>query len=259
MSNEPLARPHLSLIIPAFDESSQITASLDAICRFLAAQSFPAEVIVVDDGSRDDTPARVETFAAESPLVRLVRHSMNLGKGAAVRSGMLDASGEYLIFTDADLSYALEDIGTMLGKLRAGADVAIGSRTLNASQTLTRPPIIRSVLSRAFSGLVQLISIRGISDTQCGFKGFTRRAAHYIFPRLTVTGFAFDVEVLVIARSLGFRIDLVPVHYIARETSKVRVLRDSFRMLAQLVRIRANHLAGVYSRVIAVGRESENT
>lgn len=248
MTNKPVAHPYVSLIIPAFDEGRQITASLDAICRFLRARPYSSEVIVVDDGSTDDTPSRVQAFAPRSSAVRLLRHPTNLGKGAAVRTGMLKAAGEYLIFTDADLSYALEDIETMLSKLRGGADVAIGSRALLTSHTVTRPPIIRSVLSKAFSELVQLISIRGIADTQCGFKGFARKASRDIFSRLTVTGFAFDVEVLVIARSLGYKIDLVPVHYIARETSKVRILRDSFRMLGQLLRIRTNEWAGLYAQ-----------
>lgn len=240
------SRPLISLIIPAYDESTYITGILETADNFFKTQGWAYEVIVVDDGSRDDTVALVESFASKSTSIRLLRHSANLGKGAAVRTGMLNASGEYLIFTDADLSYAIEDVGVMLSTLSAGAEVALGSRTFKGSETLTPPPMLRLLLSKVFSLVVQIVAIKGISDTQCGFKGFTRVAASDIFRRLTITGFAFDVEVLVIARNLGCRIDLVPVHYIARETSKVRVLRDSLRMLGQLFRIRANEISGLY-------------
>jgi dolichyl-phosphate beta-glucosyltransferase len=249
MNQRLLSHPQLTLIIPAYNESNVIPSALEFACTFLEKAGLAFEVLVVDDGSQDDTPALVDAFTAKYNQVHLFRHPANLGKGAAVRTGILHGSGDYMIFTDADLSYAIEDISTMLAVLRGGADVAIGSRTHKKSDTLARPPMLRSLLSKAFSLMVQLVAMRGIDDTQCGFKGFTRQAAGEIFRRLTVTGFAFDVEVLVLARSLGYRIEPVPVHYVARETSKVRVLRDSFRMLTQLFRIRANLLSGVYNRV----------
>ncbi len=248
MSEPTTIRPLLSLIIPAFDESFHIASVLQVACNYIEAQPFPAEVLVVDDGSRDDTPTQVEAITSKYNWVRLLRHPENLGKGAAVRTGMMNGKGDYLVFTDADLSYAIEDIGTMLAILRGGADVAIGSRTSKGSQTLVPPPFLRSLFSKMFSILVELVAIRGIADTQCGFKGFAHEAARDIFRRLSVTGFAFDVEVLVLAQALGYKIETVPVHYTARETSKVRVLRDSLRMLAQLLRIRANQVSGVYRR-----------
>jgi dolichyl-phosphate beta-glucosyltransferase len=248
MSQPVTPRPLLSLIIPAYNESNSIGSVLEAACNFLKDQDLAFEVLVVDDGSLDDTPAQVQPFSVKYAQVHLLRHAINMGKGAAVRTGILHGAGDYMIFTDADLSYAIEDVNTMVTILRGGADVAIGSRSLQASQTLARPPLLRSFLSKVFSLVVQLIAIRGIDDTQCGFKGFTREAATDIFRRMTITGFAFDVEVLVLAQSLGYKIELVPVHYIARETSKVRVLHDSLRMLAQLFRIRANKWSGIYSR-----------
>jgi dolichyl-phosphate beta-glucosyltransferase len=255
MSQPTIIRPLLSLIIPAFNESAYIATVLQAACDYLKQQDYASEVLVVDDGSRDDTRAQVEPFTAKYNWVRLLSHPENSGKGAAVRTGMLHGVGDYLVFTDADLSYAIEDIRTMLTILRGGADVAIGSRNLKDSQTLVSPPLLRSLLSKIFSLVVQLLAIRGIPDTQCGFKGFTHHAAVEIFSRLSVTGFAFDVEVLVLARSLGYSIEPVPVHYVARETSKVRVLRDSLRMLAQLLRIRANQWSGIYNRATLTQRE----
>lgn len=248
MGEPTINRPLLSLIIPAFDESFHIASVLKAACNYIETEAITAEVLVVDDGSSDDTPEQVRPFTAKYNWVHLLRHPENLGKGAAVRTGMLNGTGEYLVFTDADLSYAIEDVGTMLTVLQGGADLAIGSRTAEGSQTLVPPPLLRNLFSKMFSLVVQLVAIRGIEDTQCGFKGFRHGAATDIFRRLTVTGFAFDVEVLVLARTLGYKIETVPVHYIARETSKVHVLRDSLRMLAQLVRIRANQASGVYRR-----------
>lgn len=246
MSQSPSQPRLLSLIIPAYNEAKYLPGTLETACKFLLKQGFPFEIIVVDDGSKDGTSTTVKDVGQVHREVRLVQHPTNFGKGAAVRTGIKYAAGDYMIFTDADLSYAIEDVNTVLRILRGGADMAIGSRTHIDSSSEVHPPLIRRLLSLVFSSAVQTIAVRGITDTQCGFKGFRKQAGREIFKRLTIRGFAFDVEALVIAKSLGYRIEQVPVHFIAHGTSKVHVIRDSLSMFIQLLRIRSNERRGLY-------------
>jgi dolichyl-phosphate beta-glucosyltransferase len=182
-----------------------------------------------------------------SPAVALLQSESNCGKGCAVRKGMLAARGTYLFFMDADLSYPVEDIRTLLGQLEAGYDIAIGSRALVESRMAVRPPLRRYLAGRIYSLFIRVFLIKGIADTQCGFKGFTCQAARRLFSKLTLPGFAFDVEVLFLARKFGYRIQMVPVRLtFVQETSKVRLVSHSIQMFLDLLRIRFNDLRGRY-------------
>ncbi len=237
----------LSVVIPAYNEERNITTTIAVLGEYLRQSCEPHEIIVADDGSTDRTPELVAAASLAEP-VQLLRSEKNQGKGHAVRRGMLAARGEYVFFMDADLSYPVENITTMLQDLRRnGCDVVIGSRALPESHIDVRPPLRRYVAGRVYSFLVRLLLMKGIPDTQCGLKGFSREAAHDLFSRLTLNRFAFDVELLFLAHKKGYRLKMVPVRLrFVRETSKVRLVSDSLRMFLDLVRIRLNDIRGVY-------------
>jgi dolichyl-phosphate beta-glucosyltransferase len=180
--------------------------------------------------------------------VTVLHHAVNRGKGYAVRTGMLAATGRYVLFTDADLSTPIEEVSRLLAALYAGADVAIASRGLTESDVVIRQPWWRESMGRTFNWLVQLLTVRGISDTQCGFKCFRREVAQRVFALQRLERFAFDVEVLWIAQRFGYRIVELPITWRNDPSSTVNPIIDSTRMLLDLVRIRINDWAGRYNR-----------
>jgi dolichyl-phosphate beta-glucosyltransferase len=207
-------RLELSLVIPAFDEARRLPGSLRAALAFLEARGQPFEVIVVDDGSRDDTAkVATEILAPLGGRGRLLRLTPNRGKGAAVRTGVLAAHGELVLVSDADLSAPLEELEALERAIEAGADVAIGSRALDRRRVLRRQSLARDWSGRLFNLVVRLCVLPGIHDTQCGFKLFRRAVIEPIFARARIDGFGFDVETLAIAEHLGFRITEVPVRW----------------------------------------------
>lgn len=245
--------PHLSVVIPAYNEESHIATTVNALAEFLNGLASPCEIIVVDDGSTDATADLVRDLAARDDRVVLLRNAQNRGKGCAVRRGMLAARGDFRFFMDADLSYRVEDIASMLAQLEDDCDVVIGSRALRESLMEVRPPLRRHIAGRVFSVLIQILLMRGIPDTQCGLKGFRRDAAQDLFSRLTLDGFAFDVELLHLARKRGYRLQMAPVRLtFAGETSKVRLAGHSVQMFSDLLRIRLNDLRGRYGKPRAV-------
>jgi len=240
-------KTRLSIIVPAYNEERNITTTLETLVAFLDRKTAPYEVIVVDDGSTDRTANLVMAFAGRHPAVTLFRSVHNSGKGCAVRKGMLAATGDYLFFMDADLSYPVEGLDVLLAELEAGYDVVIGSRALAESYMAVRPPLRRYLAGRVYSLMIQLLLMRGITDTQCGFKGFRRDAARKLFSKLTLDGFAFDVELLFLARGFGYRLSMAPVQLtFVQETSKVRLFSHSVQMFLDLFRIRLNALRGRY-------------
>ncbi len=226
------------MVIPAYNEESRIQRTLERVRDYYEAQDYDYDVTVVSDGSSDGTNALVERFAASNPKFRLHAYSPNRGKGYATRTGMLEATGDYILFCDADLATPQEETEKLLPVLLGGGDVAIGSRPLRESNLEVRQPLYRELLGRTFNGVVQLLAIRGIADTQCGFKMFSRKATQEIFSRCKLNGFSFDFEALMIARDLGLSIAEVPIRWMHQEGSKVRVLRDGTRMVLDLVRLR---------------------
>ena len=244
-----MGEPQLSVVVPAYNESGRIGATLDAIVAYLAAEGVDGEVVVVDDGSADGTADVVARYADAHPAVRLESYGGNRGKGYAVRHGVLASRGAEVLFCDADGSTPMSEAAKVLAPLRAGdADVAIGSRELPESDLARPQPSYRRLMGWVFRWLVRLIVVRGFRDTQCGFKAFRREAAAAVFERQTLDGFAFDVELLFIARRLGYRVVEVPVRWLDSPDSRVRPGRDSLRMLLDLIRIRLRALRGAYRR-----------
>ncbi len=234
-----LNSPHLSIVIPAYNEQDRILSSLQRIAEYYSAQEYTWDVTVVSDGSSDRTNHIVEEFVGDHPGFKLVAYSPNRGKGYAVRHGMLLASGELVLFMDADLATPVEETEKLLGHMKAGADVAIGSRPMRESDLTKHQPWLRERFGRMANKVVQLLAIRGISDTQCGFKMFTAKSCNEIFSRGKMNGFSFDFEALMIARDLGMRIDEVPISWAHQEGSKVVFWRDYPRSLRDLIKLRA--------------------
>ncbi len=233
-----LSQESLTIVIPAYNEAQRIRPTLERIHAYGATLPFDWDVIVVSDGSSDATPELVEAFAKEHPRFRLLAYTPNRGKGYAVRQGMLAAQGDLVLFSDADLAAPIEEFDKLLAAVRNGAAVAIGSRPLKESRLEIRQPFYREWLGRAFNKVVQMLAIRGIDDTQCGFKLFTCEAAHAIFRRCKLDGFSFDLESLLLARDLGYRIAEVPIRWAHQEGSKVVLLRDGPRMIRDLLSLR---------------------
>jgi len=214
---------------------------LDKVDAFFSEQRQAYEIIVVDDGSRDQTAAGVTAFKSRRGRVRLLRNRRNRGKGASVRRGVAAARGELILFTDADLSTPIQDFLPLSQALANGAAVAIGSRAVKGAAVRTPQPLHRTLMGKFFNVLVQVIALPGIHDTQCGFKLFRRAAARSIFQRMTISGFGFDVEILYVARKAGLTLAEVPVEWRNSLQSRVSPLRDSACMFADLFRIVRRH------------------
>ena len=241
-----MTSPDLSIIIPAYNEEALIVSTLDCLQSYLSARPEQYEIIVVDDGSQDQTVEFVRQVQKNNDQVRLVINEQNMGKGFSIRRGALESRGQIIIFTDADLPYELDAIEGFLQALRNGCDLAVGSRVLPGSD-VKGVPMLRYVAGQVFSWMVQAVLFQGLPDTQCGFKSFRADAAKEIFRRLTIGGFGFDVEMLFIARKRKYAIQPVPVHMIEhRQRSRVRLVTDSFRMFANLFMVRWNDLQGKY-------------
>jgi glycosyltransferase involved in cell wall biosynthesis len=238
----------ISIVIPAYNEENRLPATLDRVLEYLNTRHFPSsEVIVVDDGSTDGTAAAAVRYGEGDSRVRLLRNPGNHGKGYSVRHGMLEAEGEWRLFTDADLSAPIEELDKLLAAVRDNqASVAIGSRALNRSLIQVHQSFFRETAGRIFNLLMQLLTGLPFWDTQCGFKLFDARAAHEVFRRQRIEGFGFDVEVLFIARRLRFHTVEVAVRWSHAEGTKVRMLKDSVGMFADLARVRWNDFRGLY-------------
>jgi dolichyl-phosphate beta-glucosyltransferase len=236
--------PFLSVIIPAYNEEKRIQDTLDTVFDYLRCQSYSSEVIVVDDGSRDQTVQVCQASLAGVANARLITYQPNRGKGYAVRQGMLASKGQVALFTDADLSTPVAEIEIALKHLESGDDIVIGSRAIAGVQIGKYQPLYRRIGSRVFNLLRDGIVGVGISrfkDTQCGFKVFHGELARDLFRRLTVDGFMFDVELLYIAIRLGCRIYEQPIRWTDMPGSKLRFVRDTLRMFKDLAMIRLGH------------------
>lgn len=237
---------YLSLVIPCFNERQRILSTLQYLREYLVGDPYQdAEVIVVDDGSTDSTASLLCSFQGWDRLTVLFNES-NRGKGYSVRRGVLAARGRYIFFTDADLPYDLEALGRFLAALEAGYDLAIGARDLPGSRFSVPRSAIRRLASDIFTWIVRNYAVKGIPDTQCGFKGFQREAARDLFQRGRIDGYAFDVELVFLARRRGYRVARLPVVLVHNDDSKIRVVRDSAQMLLDLFRILIYARRGVY-------------
>jgi dolichyl-phosphate beta-glucosyltransferase len=236
-------RPALSVVIPAFNEARRLPKTLERVTTFLEAKSASFEIVVVDDGSTDETA----TIVIPNERTRLLRNEGNKGKGYSVRRGMLEARGERRLMTDADLSTPIEELPRLEARLDQGYDVAIGSRALPGASIEIRQSRFRESTGRVFNRLVQGLVLSGLEDTQCGFKLFTAKAAEGAFALARLDGFCFDVEALFIARREGSRIAEVPVIWRNDTASTVSTLRGGLAFF-DILRIRWNAALGRYSR-----------
>ena len=242
--------PSYSIVIPAYNESGRIPATLQAVVACIRQKNWFAEVIVVNDGSRDRTAEVVRAFAASAPEVRLLENPGNRGKGYSVRNGLLHALGEIVMFTDADLSAPIEEAQGLFDAIAEGADIAIGSRWLESKRQTIRQPLYRQLFGRLFNGMTRAVMGLHFADTQCGFKAFTRAAAQTVFQLQTIDRWGFDPEILFIALKRGYTIREVPVSWAHDERTRISYLKDGSRMLQDLAQVRWNALLGRYGRAI---------
>jgi dolichyl-phosphate beta-glucosyltransferase len=236
----------LSVIIPAYNEESRLPPYLASVVEYLEQQGEPYEIIVVDDGSRDSTAEVVGRFIQGNGRVSLVRLPGNRGKGYAVRTGMLQASGTRRLFADADGATPIKELERLQAALDAGADIAIASRALPGYDFIVRAHLHRKAIGRIFAFIVNALAVKGIHDTQCGFKLFTAEAAEAVFALQRIDDFGFDVETLFLCRRNGYHIAEVPVNWADVAGSKVSLIRDSFCMFIDIFRVRFNEMMGVY-------------
>ena len=242
--------PQYTIVIPAFNESARIGPALTEVLRTLDEKRWNAEVLVVNDGSTDDTAAIIRSFAGRDPRVRLIENGANRGKGYSVRNGILHGSGNIVMFTDADLSSPMPEAERLFDAIRDGADVAIGSRWLEVSRQTIHQPLYRQFFGRCFNVVTRMIMRLPFADTQCGFKAFRRSAAQTIFQLQRIERWGFDPEILFIALKRGYRIREVPVTWGHDERSRISYLRDGIKMLEELLYVRWNSLTGVYDRKV---------
>jgi len=237
----------LSVIIPAYNEDRRLPHSLETVHGYLQKQSYTYEVIVVDDGSSDRTSQIVEDFQVKHPWFGLIRLPENRGKGYAVRTGILHARGRFVVFTDADLSTPIEEMGKFWPLLEEGHEVVIGSRRSPDSQVVVPQSWLRRFLGRTYIWLNRWLGIKGIADVTCGFKGFQRRAAKQIFQITRLNGFSFDSEVLYLAqRKFNLHLTQVPIEWRNSSDSKVHILRDLVMSMLDLIKIRLYDFRGFY-------------
>lgn len=227
----------VSFIIPAYNEEPRLKGTLEKVLNYCKSAEFTYEIIIVDDGSSDRT---IET-CKEFENVTVISQPQNMGKGAAVRTGMLAAKGDYRIFSDADLSTPIHETNKILSFLKSGYDVCVGSRALDSSMIKVHQPFYREFMGKTFNRIVQMLVVKGIRDTQCGFKGFTAAAAENVFSKALINGFGFDVEILYLAKLSGLKIMEIPVEWYNDERSKVDPIKDPLRMFGEILKIRSLH------------------
>jgi dolichyl-phosphate beta-glucosyltransferase len=244
--NKERERPFLSIVIPALNEASRLPGTLAKIDEFLRQQPYSAEVIVVENGSTDNTVEVVQRFAREHPYVKLFAGEPR-GKGRAVRRGMLEACGEYRFICDADLSMPIEEVAKFLPPQLDHYQIAIGSREAKGAHRYGEP-WYRHLMGRINNFLIKLITVRGFEDTQCGFKSFSREAAEDLFHVQRMNGIGFDVELLYVARKRGYRIVEVPIHWYYNADSKMRLIQDSLGIIREMFEIRRNWRMGLYEK-----------
>jgi dolichyl-phosphate beta-glucosyltransferase len=231
--------------VPAYNEGWRLPDTLTELFGFTASQSYKAEVLVVENGSSDNTATVVQRLLSSFSGLRLISLD-TAGKGGAVRAGVLEAAGEAIFLCDADLSTPAAEIPRFIRKLEEGFDIVAGSRE-GIGAIRYGEPEYRHIMGRAFNKIVQVLAVRDIEDTQCGFKAFSRVAARQLFGLQTITGWAFDVEILYLARKFGFRIAELPVEWRFNDDTKVRALRDTRMMLRDILKVRVNDMRGRYA------------
>ena len=247
---DDMGYPRYSIVIPAYNEAARITRALEEVVACIRRRNWSAEVVVVNDGSRDRTAELVRDFAANAPEVRLLENPGNCGKGYSVQNGLLHSLGEVVMFTDADLSAPIEEAEDLFAAIAGGEDIAIGSRWLERARQTIRQPLYRQFFGRCFNAVTRMVMGLPFADTQCGFKAFTRAAAQTIFQLQTIERWGFDPEILFIALKRGYKIVEVPVSWAHDERTRISYLKDGMRMLQDIAIVRWNALLGRYDKQV---------
>jgi dolichyl-phosphate beta-glucosyltransferase len=245
VSTAETVRPRLSVVLPAFNEQDRLPATLAAWSSYLSAQDYTWQIVVADDGSRDATADVAEAFAATHPNVRVLRLTPNRGKGGAVRQGVLAADGQIVMFADADLGVPAEFTAAALATIEAGADVATGERSLRTYASEERS-VVRLLAGAAVQVSRRMLGLTFVRDSQCGFKVFRREVAQRVFDKAVIDSFAFDIEVLYLARRMGAKVRPFPVEVSFQAGSTFNVRKHLPRFLKDILRVRVNALRGVY-------------
>jgi dolichyl-phosphate beta-glucosyltransferase len=251
-----LPPPTYSIVLPAYNEHERIAATLEKIFAHANQRGWQLEVIVVNDGSTDDTAQIVGQFASQNPALRLLENPGNRGKGYSVRNGMLQARGDIVLFSDADLSSPIAEADKLFAAIQQGADIAIGSRWLKSELQIKRQPLYRQLFGRIFNFALRFVLGLDFKDTQCGFKAFTRNAAQKVFPLQRIERWGFDPELLYLARKCDLTVAEVPVAWSHREGTRINPIVDGIRMLGEILLIRWNALSGKYSAAATVSQPS---
>jgi glycosyltransferase involved in cell wall biosynthesis len=236
-----------SIVIPAYNESARLRPTLDTLLQYVHDQKWDVEILVVNDGSSDDTAQVIREYGKVHPEILLLENPGNRGKGFSVRNGMLHARGKICLFTDADLSSPIEEAQKLLAAINAGADVAIGSRWLKAELQTERQPLYRQAFGRIFNMVLRIVLGMRFVDTQCGFKAFRRDAVQRIFPLQKIERWGFDPEILYLARRAGLKVAEVPVVWAHSEGTRLSPVKDGIRMFGEVLRIRWYALTGAYN------------
>lgn len=237
----------LSIIIPAYNEEKRLLPTLHKVYAYLSRQDFYSEIVIVDDGSTDNTIQVVRNFKSSDNHITILENTQNKGKGYSVRKGMLYAKGKYVFFTDADLSTPIEEIGRCLPYLiHDDYDVVIGSRSMPDSDIVIHQPWYREKMGKTFNFMVNMVLLKGIVDTQCGFKGFKKEVAKEVFKRCKIDGFSFDVEALYLSRKFNFKIKEIPIRWENSALSKVSPVKHSIQMFKDLLGIKMKDIRGYY-------------
>jgi len=249
---ETALKPEISIVIPAYNEENVIGGTLDEVSEYLDGRGLNYEIILVSDGSADNTEKIALSKSAVNKRIKVLSNGRNMGKGFSVKKGCLSASGDVIVFTDSDLSYPISEVEKPLKMIRSKtADVAIGSRTVSGARIVVHTSPLRKVMSMVFNLFVRLIAIKGIGDTQCGFKAFSRTAVKDIFSMQTMRGFSFDVELIYIAKKLGFKVREFPIIWAkSAESSSVNPVSDSFAMFLDIIKIRLLDMKGAYEKAL---------
>lgn len=239
---------YLSVIIPAYNEEKRLKTTAGKVVDFLKTKKHNSEIIIVDDGSTDRTVASISEIASKENTIKIITNSKNRGKGYAVRKGVEVAEGEVILFSDADLSTPIEELEKLLEQMyKFDLDIAVGSRALKESQVIIHQPFYRELMGKIFNKIARVFTFKKIYDSQCGFKLFKKDAAKKIFSLTKIDGFAFDAEVIFIAQKLGFNIKEVPVRWYNNPQTKVKAIKDSIKMLIDIIRIRYYYWKGCYN------------
>lgn len=228
----------ISIVIPAYNEEERLPNTLETIIDYFEKFHKEYEIIVVDDGSSDHTVGIAQQY---NPRAKLYKLPKNLGKGAAVRAGVEQAKGDFILFTDADLSTPITEFPKLYSALEENSDIAIGSRAIDSSLIKLHQPLYRELMGKTFNKIVQFLVLKGIKDTQCGFKLFKNSVAKEIFSQAKIDGFGFDVEILYLARKKNYKIAEIPVEWHNDKKSKINPIKDSLKMFIEILKIRKLH------------------